>query len=101
MLSQKYIKTALIRIFFCATLSGASWETLLNVDPWLTDNFYEENNLCNVVLTILEDHCIGLLSSQCCLDTSKTTLNRKIKCAMLVKGAQTCFRRKISYTMLS
>ena len=36
-------------------LSGFVWTNiaqgnhLCNVDPWLTDNFYEENNLHNVV----------------------------------------------------
>ena len=56
---------------------------LRNVGPWLTDNFYEENNLYNVVSTILGQHCIGILSSQCCPDTSKTTLHKEITYAIL------------------
>ena len=34
---------------------------LFNVGSWLTDNFYED--LCNVVLTMLGQHCIALLSN--------------------------------------
>ena len=67
---------------------------LFNDGPWVTDNFYEENNLRNVVLTMLGQHCIGILSSQCFLNMSKTTY------AMLTKDTQTCFCRKISCTML-
>ena len=44
------------------------------VGSWLADNFYEENNLCNVVLTTLGQHCIGILSSQYCPNRSETTL---------------------------
>ena len=62
----------------------------LPVYCWLTDNFYKENNLCNVILTILGQHCIGILSSQCCLNMFKTTLHTKNIYAMLVKGTQTC-----------
>ena len=51
---------------------------LCNVHPWLTDNFCEENNLRNVVLTMLGQHCIGIFSSQCCPNTSQTTLHKKI-----------------------
>ena len=89
------IKTILNRIFSCAIFSGASWTTLeplgqgfyqLNVGQWLTDNFYEENNLCNVALTMLGQHCIWLLSSQYCLNTSKTTLNTTNTCVMLAQG---------------
>ena len=62
---------------------------MLNVGPRLTDNFCEENNLCHVVLTMLELHWIGILSSLCCLNTSKTKLYKRITCAMLAKGTQT------------
>ena len=64
----KSIKTTLIRNFSCAMLSGASWTTLhegfylFNVGPWLTDNFNEENNLYNVVLTMMGQHCICLVN---------------------------------------
>ena len=67
-----------------------------NVDPWLTDNFYEENNLYNVS-TMLGQHCIGILSSQYCPNTSETTLHKKTVCAMLAQNAQTCFRTKTGY----
>ena len=40
-------------------------------------NVYEEDNLYNAVSTMLEQHCLGLLFSQCCLNTSKTTLHKK------------------------
>ena len=42
---------------------------------WLTDSFYKENNLCNVVLTTVGKHCTAILSSHCCLNTSKTMCN--------------------------
>ena len=74
---------------------------LCNVGPWLTGYFYEENNLYNVVSTMLGQHCTGILSSHCCPNTSERTLYKKITCAMLAQSAQTRFRRKITYTMLS
>ena len=49
---------------------------LCTVDPWLTNNFCEENNLYNVVLTMLGQHCIGILSSHCCPNTSETCFCR-------------------------
>ena len=67
---------------------------LFNVGLWLTDNFYEENNLCNVVLIILGQNCIGLLFSQCCLNTSDPTLHKKITCAMLAKGGTGIFSQE-------
>ena len=88
-------------------LSGSIWANiaqgnhLCNVGPWLTDNFYEENNLYNIVSTRLGQHCIGILSSHCCPNTSERTLHKKITCAMFAHSAQTSFRRKITYTMLS
>ena len=63
---------------------------LFNVDLWLIDNFYEKNNLCNVVLTMLGQYCVGILSSQCCLNTSKT-LHQKIIGAMFTKGLTNTF----------
>ena len=90
----KSIKTILIRIFSSTMLSGASWTTFYNVftcsmlvpmanrQPFYG---YEENNLCKVLLIMLEQHCIGLLSSQCCSNTSKKKLHKKITCAMLAK----------------
>ena len=42
---------------------------LCNVCPWLTDNFYEENNLYNVASTMLRQYYIGILSVQCCPNT--------------------------------
>ena len=88
-------------------LSGSAWANitqgnhLCNAGPWLTDNFYEENNPYNVVSTILGQHCIGILSSQCCPNTSERTLHKKITCAMLAQRAQTRFRRNITYAILS
>ena len=74
---------------------------LCNVGPWQTDNFHKINNLYNVISTMLGPHCVGILSSQCCLDTSATTFHQKITCAMLVQSAQMCFRKKITYATLS
>ena len=93
--------------FSCAMLSESVWANiaqrnrLWNVGPLLTDNFYEENNLYNVVSTFLGQHCIGILSSQCCPNTYEITLHKKITCTMLVQSTQTCFRKKMTYTMLS
>ena len=90
-----------------ATLPGSVWVNtaqgnhLRNVSPWPTGNFYEENNRCNVVSTMLAQYYIGILSSQYCPNISERTLHKKITCAMLAQSAQTHFRRKITYTMLS
>ena len=43
---------------------------------------------------MLRQHCIGMLSSQCCPNTSKTISQRKSTCAMLVQSAQIYLRRK-------
>ena len=40
-------------------------------------NVYDEDNLYNAVSTMLEQHCIRLLFSQCCPNTSETTLHKK------------------------
>ena len=88
-------------------VSGSFWVTitqgnhLCNVGPWQTDNFYVKINLCNILSTMLEQRCIGILSSQRCPNTSETKLHKKITCAMLAQSTQTGFRRKITYTMLS
>ena len=73
---------------------------LFNVCPWLTDNFYEENNLYNVASTMLRQYYIGILSVQCCPNTSGRTLQKKIICTMLAQSAQQLFWRKITYTIL-
>ena len=41
---------------------------LCSDSTWITENFYEENNPCNVVLFMLGKHCTGVLFSQCCLN---------------------------------
>ena len=61
---------------------------LLPVGPWLTDNFYEEINLYNIVWTMLGQHCIGILLSQCYPNLSETTMHKKITCAMLAQSAK-------------
>ena len=57
------------------------WPTLQKVFTifglWLTDTFFEKNNLCNVVLTTLGQHSIGILSRQCCLNTSRQHCTKK------------------------
>ena len=50
---------------------------------------------------MLGQHCKGILFSQCCPNTSETTFHKNNTCAMLAQGAQKCFRRKITYTILS
>ena len=48
-----------------AMSSSSAWANiaqgnyLCNIYPWLTDDFYEENNLYNVVLIMLRQHCFG------------------------------------------
>ena len=69
--------------------------------PWLIDNFYEENNLYNVLSTMLGQYCIGILSSQCYPNTYERTLHKKITCAILAQSAQQWFWRKVTYTILS
>ena len=87
-------------------VSGFFWVNIAQgnhlcyVGPRQTDNFYETNNLYNVLSTMLGPHCITILSIQCCPNTSETTLHKKITCAMLTLSAQTLFRRKITYAML-
>ena len=64
------------------TLSGSIWDNiaqenyLCNVGPWLTDNVYEENNLYNVVSTMLIQHYIKILSNQCFPNTPVTRVPR-------------------------
>ena len=36
-----------------------------------------EDNLYNVVSTMLEKHCVRIFFSQCCPNTSETTLHKK------------------------
>ena len=66
------------------------WVYMFNVGPWLTDNFCEKNNLCKIVLTMLGQHCIRILSSQCFLNVSLNgNIIQKKYCAILVMGTQT------------
>ena len=59
---------------------------LCNDDPRLTGNFYEKNKIYNVALTMLGQHCIAILSSQCCLNMSETTLHKIVTYAMLAQS---------------
>ena len=62
-------------------LSGPIWANIAqgnyfcNVDAWLTDSVYQENNLYNAVSTILRYHSIRILSSQCCPKNAVVVLN--------------------------
>ena len=63
--------------------------------PCLRDNSYEENNLYNVVSTMPGQHCIRILSSQCCPNRSaETTLHKKITCALLARAHRYTFTGK-------
>ena len=75
----KSIMTILKGIFSCAVLSGAS----------MRKKTYD-----NVVSTMLEWRCIWIFSSQCWTNKSETTLHKRMTCAMLVQGVQTCLGRK-------
>ena len=85
-------------------VSGSFWANtaqenhLCNVGSWQTDNFYEENNLYNIVSIMMGQHCIEILSSQYCPNTSEITLHKEITCAMLAQSVQTRFCRKITCT---
>ena len=79
---------------------------LCNVESKLTDNFYEENNLYDVVSTMLGQRCIGILFFQCCPNTFETTMHKKSTCAVLpvqccVYLAGTTLHKNIPYSMLS
>ena len=50
---------------------------------------------------MLGQHYIGILASQCCPNLSESTLHKEITCTMLAQSAQTYFRRKKTYTILS
>ena len=82
-------------------VSGSFWANIAqgnhqcNVGQWQTDNFYEQNDLSNVVSTMLGQNCLGILSSQYCPNTSETTLHKKTTCAMLVQSPGTTLHRKI------
>ena len=81
----------------CLDLSGPTLHkeiTYVNVGQWLTDNFYEENNLYNVVSTMLGQHCIGILSSQCCPNTSERALHKKITSASWPRAHRHVFAGK-------
>ena len=49
-------------------------------------NFFEKNNLYNVVLTMCGQHFIGIVSSQCCPNMSETTLEKKNTCRLRAHG---------------
>ena len=87
----------------CLEYLGQHYTRFLPVLCWPMSNrqFYEENNLYSFVSTLLRQYSIGILSSQCCPNTSETILHKKITCAMLDQSTQTCFRRKITYTIFS
>ena len=74
--------------------SIASCIYLCNVGPQLTNNFYQGNNLYNALSTMLGQHCIAILPSQCFPNTSETALHKINTCAMLAQSPQKCFSQK-------
>ena len=50
---------------------------------------------------MLGQHCIDIMSSQYCPNTSEITLYKEITSAMLAQSAQTRFRRRITFAILS
>ena len=77
---------------------------LWNVGPcaWLRYNFYEEDNLYNIVSTILEQCCMEILSSQCCPNMSETTLHTKITCDQCwLKAHRYTFAEKLAVSNIS
>ena len=74
---------------------------LCNVDPWLTDNVYEENNLYNSVITILEQHFIHCLVNIVIVRANtpkKTVLYIQ---SILAQKAHTCSHRKAGCAVVS
>ena len=74
-----------------------------------------ENNLFNFVSTMhrnnigqkqqqhrnnMEQHCIEILWSHCCSNTSEAELHEKITCAMLAYNSWTTLHRKIIYNVI-
>ena len=59
----------------CVEPLGQNCTSFLPAQCWPMANrqFYEENNICNVVLTMLGQQCIGEDPDQCCLNTFGTT----------------------------
>ena len=57
-----------------------------------------ETNISKLLTTLTQcrQHCIGILSSQCCPNTStlRQHCTQKNICAMLTQSAQICFPRK-------
>ena len=64
--------------------SRSAWDNisqgnyLYNVNPKLTDTFVRKITYTNIVYIMLEEHCIGMSSSQSRLNTFETTLHQKI-----------------------
>ena len=73
---------------------------LCNVDPWLTDNVYEKNNLYNTVLTILGHFIHCLVNVVNVWDNTPKKIVLYIQ-SILAQKAQTCFCRKASCTVVS
>ena len=93
----------------CAMLAYNSWTTLhrkiiYNVVLSYVSQHCQWTMLCNlnnVVSIKLEKHCIGILYTLCCPNMSEATLHKKITSAILALSTQTCFCKKITYTVLS
>ena len=89
-------------------LSEYIWDNIAQVSYWCNVGpghiviFSQKNNLYNVVSTMLEQHCIGILSSQCCPNTSETTLHKKITCEQCwLKAHRYTFAEKPAVSYMS
>ena len=104
-LLQLAINKALSPMIACAMLSrNPSYTMLPRFELSLcsiSNNLYEENNLYNFVSIMLEQHCIGISSSQYCLNAFEKTFHKKITCAMLAQSSQSSFRHKTTNTILT
>ena len=86
----KSIKKTLNRIFYCAMLSGTSWATLRKVFTCaMLAHCWQTTFLSKRTYTMLSikpgQHYIWILYTQCCRNTSETTLHKKITGAMLAQ----------------
>ena len=99
----KSIKTTLSKIFSCAMLSETSWVTLHKVFTCAmlahcqqTTFLSKKTYIYNAVSIKPGQHCIWTLYSQCCSNTSETTLRRKITGEMLALTTWSSIRWKIT-----
>ena len=74
---------------------------LCNLGTWLTDNFPEQNNICNVLSVKLEQNCIEILSSQCCQMRLRKHSTRKLLVQCWLRAHRYTFAVKAAISNMS